>query len=42
MRKAIISAEDARFLDHKGVDPLATVRAAYRDLSGAAPRAARR
>ena len=34
MRKAIISAEDARFLDHKGVDPLATVRAAYRDLSG--------
>ena len=34
MRKAIISAEDARFLDHKGVDPVATVRAAYRDLSG--------
>lgn len=34
MRKAIISAEDARFLDHKGVDPLATVRAAYRDLTG--------
>jgi penicillin-binding protein 1A len=34
MRKAIISAEDARFLDHKGVDPLATIRALYRDLSG--------
>lgn len=34
MREAIISAEDARFLEHKGVDPLATVRAAYRDLSG--------
>ncbi len=34
MREAIISAEDERFLDHDGVDPLATVRAAYRDLSG--------
>ncbi len=34
MRQAIISAEDSRFLDHKGVDPLATIRAAYRDLSG--------
>ncbi|MCW2616390.1 MAG: pbpF 1, partial [Frankiales bacterium] len=34
MRQAIISAEDARFLDHSGVDPLATVRAAYRDLTG--------
>jgi len=34
MRNAIISAEDARFLDHKGVDPLATIRAAYRDLTG--------
>jgi penicillin-binding protein 1A len=34
MRKAIISAEDERFLAHKGVDPLATVRAAYRDLTG--------
>ncbi|HVE74353.1 MAG TPA: biosynthetic peptidoglycan transglycosylase, partial [Mycobacteriales bacterium] len=34
MRQAIISAEDERFLDHKGVDPIATVRAAYRDLSG--------
>ena len=34
MRQAIISAEDARFLEHKGVDPIATVRAAYRDLTG--------
>ncbi|MBK5307617.1 MAG: penicillin-binding protein [Frankiaceae bacterium] len=34
MRKAIISAEDERFLEHKGVDPVATVRAAYRDLTG--------
>ena len=34
MRQAIISAEDARFLDHKGVDPLATLRAAFRDLTG--------
>ena len=34
MRQAIISAEDARFLDHKGVDPLATIRAAYRDITG--------
>ena len=34
MREAIISAEDERFLQHKGVDPLATVRAAYRDLTG--------
>jgi penicillin-binding protein 1A len=34
MRQAIIAAEDERFLAHKGVDPLATIRAAYRDLSG--------
>ena len=34
MVQAIISAEDERFLEHKGVDPLATVRAAYRDLTG--------
>ena len=34
MRQAMISAEDARFLAHNGVDPLATVRAVYRDLSG--------
>ena len=34
MKDAIISAEDSRFLEHRGVDPLATVRAAYRDLTG--------
>jgi penicillin-binding protein 1A len=34
MRNAIISAEDERFLKHSGVDPLATVRAAFRDLTG--------
>jgi penicillin-binding protein 1A len=34
MREAIISAEDERFLQHKGVDPIATLRAAYRDLTG--------
>jgi membrane peptidoglycan carboxypeptidase len=34
MRQAIISAEDERFLEHKGVDPFATIRAAYKDLSG--------
>lgn len=34
MREAIISAEDERFLNHSGVDPLATIRAAFRDLTG--------
>ena len=34
MREAIISAEDERFLTHSGVDPLATIRAAFRDLTG--------
>ncbi|MCW2584889.1 MAG: pbpF 1, partial [Frankiales bacterium] len=34
MRDAIISAEDERFLKHRGVDPLATIRAAFRDLTG--------
>ncbi len=34
MRQAIISAEDARFLDHSGVDVTATLRAAYRDITG--------
>lgn len=34
MVQAIISAEDERFLEHRGVDPLAIVRAAYRDLTG--------
>ncbi|HVE63467.1 MAG TPA: transglycosylase domain-containing protein [Mycobacteriales bacterium] len=32
MRQAIVASEDARFLDHNGVDPLAILRAAYRDL----------
>lgn len=34
MRQAIISAGDERFLQHDGVDPLATLRAACRDLTG--------
>ena len=34
MRKAIMAAEDKGFLDHKGVDPIATMRAAFRDLTG--------
>ena len=34
MRQAIISAEDERFFEHNGVDYLATIRAAFRDLSG--------
>jgi penicillin-binding protein 1A len=34
MRDAIISAEDERFLSHSGVDFLATLRAAFRDLTG--------
>ncbi|HVF04374.1 MAG TPA: transglycosylase domain-containing protein [Frankiaceae bacterium] len=32
MRLAIIAAEDERFLQHKGVDPVAIMRAAYRDI----------
>ena len=32
MRQAIIAAEDARFLTHSGVDPIAVLRATYRDL----------
>jgi membrane peptidoglycan carboxypeptidase len=34
LRQAVMSAEDSRFLWHRGVDPLATLRAAYRDLTG--------
>jgi membrane peptidoglycan carboxypeptidase len=34
MRNAIISAEDERFLRHNGVDPLATIRALFRDVTG--------
>jgi penicillin-binding protein 1A len=37
MREAIISAEDERFLKHSGVDVLATIRAAFRDLAGGGP-----
>jgi len=32
MLQAIVAAEDARFLDHNGVDPIALMRAAYRDI----------
>ena len=34
MREAIISAEDERFLEHSGVDVLATIRAVANDLRG--------
>jgi membrane peptidoglycan carboxypeptidase len=34
MRQAIISAEDERFLEHRGVDPLGITRAFLRDLTG--------
>jgi penicillin-binding protein 1A len=34
MRYAIIAAEDERFLSHKGVDPIAIMRAGYRDIFG--------
>ena len=34
MRLAIIAAEDERFLTHKGVDPIAIARAAYKDVVG--------
>ncbi len=34
MRQAIISAEDEHFLSHPGVDFSATLRAAFRDLTG--------
>ncbi|HVE98461.1 MAG TPA: transglycosylase domain-containing protein [Mycobacteriales bacterium] len=32
LRQAVVAAEDARFLDHNGVDVIAILRAAYRDL----------
>jgi penicillin-binding protein 1A len=35
MKNAIVAAEDERFFAHKGVDPLAAVRALWRDVSGA-------
>jgi membrane peptidoglycan carboxypeptidase len=34
MRDAIIAAEDERFFQHKGVDPIAIMRAGYRDVFG--------
>jgi penicillin-binding protein 1A len=35
MKNAIVAAEDERFFEHSGVDPLAVVRALWRDLTGA-------
>src|SRR3954469_18742943 len=35
MKNAIVAAEDERFFEHRGVDPLSAVRAAWRDLTGA-------
>ena len=35
MKNAIVAAEDERFFAHRGVDPLAAVRAFWRDISGA-------
>src|SRR4051794_17554647 len=35
MRDAIVAAEDERFFAHSGVDPLAAVRALWRDVTGA-------
>ena len=32
LRLAIIAAEDERFLSHKGVDPIAVMRAGYQDI----------
>jgi membrane peptidoglycan carboxypeptidase len=34
MRQAIIAAEDERFLEHNGVDPLGITRAFLRDITG--------
>ncbi|MFP5220016.1 MAG: transglycosylase domain-containing protein [Actinomycetes bacterium] len=34
MRDAIIAAEDERFLEHRGVDPLSITRAFLRDVTG--------
>ena len=35
MKQAIVAAEDERFFNHSGVDPLAMVRALWRDVTGA-------
>ena len=34
LRNAIMAAEDERFLDHSGVDPLSIARAAWNDVTG--------
>src|SRR4051812_5913122 len=34
MKNAIVAAEDERFFAHRGVDPLAAVRALWRDVTG--------
>lgn len=35
MKQAVVAAEDERFFSHSGVDPLAIVRAFWRDITGA-------
>jgi penicillin-binding protein 1A len=35
MKNAIVAAEDERFFAHRGVDPLAVLRAVWRDTTGA-------
>src|SRR4051794_7324882 len=35
MKQAVVAAEDERFFEHSGVDPLAVVRALWRDATGA-------
>ncbi|MBV9293608.1 MAG: transglycosylase domain-containing protein [Frankiales bacterium] len=35
LKNAVVAAEDERFFAHSGVDPLAVVRAVWRDLTGA-------
>ena len=35
LKDAVVAAEDERFFEHRGVDPLAVVRAVWRDISGA-------
>ncbi|HET7530685.1 MAG TPA: transglycosylase domain-containing protein [Mycobacteriales bacterium] len=35
LKNAVVAAEDERFFAHRGVDPLAVVRALWRDISGA-------
>src|SRR3954452_21799331 len=35
LKDAVVAAEDERFFAHRGVDPLAVVRAVWRDASGA-------